>query len=538
VYDHVRPVTTDRLYDIRPVSDVEVKDCHIIAMRAEILGTAETVIVDHDHIARIPLTEPLYHVRPDKPETTCDHYPGVAHARIRSVTASSISIVNDSEPTSVDATNRRGILKPLKSVTQTTGRRPRVVYWNHSPTPYFVERFNAVVARGTLDFEAWFNDRRESHRSWEVSEREWAFSARYIPRRGLLGWRERVPAAELRAVRPDLLVQEYDRGHLTAGFLAGRALADRTAFRVLPNFDSWSERTWWREAGKRFVFAAVDAAKVPGPDGRSLAERYGLPGERIAEVTQTIDFDRLADGAARAGAGREERRRELGLDGCVFVYAGRLWRGKGTDELLDAYESVRERANRPVSLLLLGDGPDEARYRTRAETLPGVVFAGFVQTREIASWYALADAMVFPTLGDPHGLVIEEAMACGLPVLSSTAAGDVSRRLGDAGLLVAPGDAGGLADAMTALAADAALRGRMGSRAAGLARARHHARYAEEFERFAMLALGLPPRRGAVARSATLAGRTLALSARRHRAAAVLRPLPETGHLRRYPQPR
>ena len=152
-------------------------------------------------------------------------------------------------------------------------KRPKVVYWNHSPTPYFVARFNAVADRGSLDFEAWFNERRESSRSWDVDESRWRFPARYIPARPLFGWSERVPVPELLLSRPDLLVQEYDRSHLTAGFLAGRALAGRTAFRVLPNFDAWSERTWWREAGKRLVFRAVDAAKVPGPDGRALAER-------------------------------------------------------------------------------------------------------------------------------------------------------------------------------------------------------------------------------------------------------------------------
>ena len=54
----------------------------------------------------------------------------------------------------------------------------KVVYWNHSPTPYFVARFNAIARRGKLDFEAWFNDRREPIRSWDVDEREWLFPAR------------------------------------------------------------------------------------------------------------------------------------------------------------------------------------------------------------------------------------------------------------------------------------------------------------------------------------------------------------------------
>src|SRR6202035_553727 len=100
----------------------------------------------------------------------------------------------------------RATLIASVSAIAMSGKRPRVVYWNHSPTPYFVERFNAVVDRGGLDFEAWFNDRREPSRSWEVNESQWRFRARYIPRRPLLGWSERVPVAELALIRPDVLV--------------------------------------------------------------------------------------------------------------------------------------------------------------------------------------------------------------------------------------------------------------------------------------------------------------------------------------------
>ena len=400
-----------------------------------------------------------------------------------------------------------------------------MVYWNHSPTPYFVERFNAVVERGGLEFEAWFNDRREPSRSWDVNEADWLFPARYIPPRSLLGWSERVPAAELRATRPDVLVQEYDRSHLTAGFLVGRALAHRCAFRVLPNFDAWSERTWWREAGKRFVFRAVDAAKVPGEDGAALAEHYGLDAARIARVTQSVDVERLAAARLASAPERGRRREQLGLSGCVFIYVGRLWSGKGTDGLLDAYESLAT-GGREVSLLMLGDGPDEQRYRARAARLPRVVFAGFVQPREIAAHYALADVMVFPTLGDPHGLVVEEAMVAGLPVICTSAAGDIAARLpdGEAGFVVAPGDTAALERRMRQLVEEPARRRAMGARAAALGSTREHQRYAEEFEAFIAATLEHRARRGAAALSARAAGHALSLFASAHACAPPIGP--------------
>ena len=147
-----------------------------------------------------------------------------------------------------------------------------------------------------------------------------------------------------------------------------------------------------------------------------------------------------------------------------LLYVGRLWRGKGLDFLLDAFERVAERAPH-AKLLLVGDGVDEARYRARARSLPGVHFGGYVQSDRLPELYATADALVFPTLGDPYGHVIQEAMASRLPVISTTSAGDVSERVrhGETGILIPPADADALASAMLALANSPATREAMGT---------------------------------------------------------------------------
>src|SRR5919197_1618059 len=167
-------------------------------------------------------------------------------------------------------------------------RKPRVVYWQNIPTPYVVGRFNALADRGNLDFEAWFNAEREPDRSWEVNPAEWHFRARYIPARRLLGHRLHLPLGELRQTRPDVLVSLYDRLSFALGSLVARNSSSRTALRVLPNYDSWSRRSCWKELGKHVLFRAIDGAKVPGLDGAHLARTYGLPRTRIVAVTQSI----------------------------------------------------------------------------------------------------------------------------------------------------------------------------------------------------------------------------------------------------------
>src|SRR5690606_31997701 len=124
----------------------------------------------------------------------------------------------------------------------------------------------------------------------------------------------------------------------------------------------------------------------PGRDGRQFAMRYGASPDRIHFARHTVDiphFQRLS--AELRESGRPEWREALGLKGCVFVYVGRLWNGKGVRYLVDAFAEVQQRAREEVSLLLVGDGEDEAKLRSRcAEAgLRNVVFGGFRQKPEL-----------------------------------------------------------------------------------------------------------------------------------------------------------
>ena len=76
------------------------------------------------------------------------------------------------------------------------------MYWNNIPAPYMVERFNALADRKNFDFEAWFNDRSEVDRSWEVDESSWRFKYRYLPSLKIGRFKVRFPLPLLVGLTP------------------------------------------------------------------------------------------------------------------------------------------------------------------------------------------------------------------------------------------------------------------------------------------------------------------------------------------------
>ncbi|WP_329243285.1 glycosyltransferase [Streptomyces canus] len=143
----------------------------------------------------------------------------------------------------------------------------------------------------------------------------------------------------------------------------------------------------------------------------------------------------------------------------LVVCVGRLCRQKGQDILLDAWDSVSRRVP-DARLVLVGDGPDQERLRSRAPR--SVLFAGAVT--DTAPWYQAADLVVLPSLWEGMALAPLEAMSCGRPVVLTDV--DGARESLPPALvprcLVPPGDPTPLAEAVTTLLLDPLLREALG----------------------------------------------------------------------------
>lgn len=367
--------------------------------------------------------------------------------------------------------------------------RPLIVYWNNIPSPYMVDRFNALADRGSLNFEAWFNDRIQADRSWSVEESDWRFRYKYLPKVQILGRSFHFPSMLLR-VKPQFMVSLYAEPSYLFGWLLAKLRGVFTAFWVEVTFDRVITRRWWKERLKRLIFPRVDAVITVGSDGADFARKYGARGNSIFFAPHVIDVEHFSSKSADERKMRSSIRKEMGLKGVTFIYVGRLRNGKGLDNLIDAFEYVATNCGNEVSLLLVGDGAEEVRLRRHCAQrgLQNVIFSGFRQKCDLPKYYAAADVFVFPTWGDTYGLVVDEAMACFLPVISTNATGEIGDRIenGVNGYIVPPESSSALAEKMLELERDSQLRETMGRRSYEKIKDRTPEKWACDFERIVL----------------------------------------------------
>jgi 1,2-diacylglycerol 3-alpha-glucosyltransferase len=264
---------------------------------------------------------------------------------------------------------------------------------------------------------------------------------------------------------------------------------------VMSETTRWDHpRVAWREMVKRFVARLFSAGLVGGTPHRDYLAELGMPRRAIALGYDVVDNLYFSVGARAAREEGDAARRRLGLPDRYFLASARFVPVKNLMGLLECF--ARFRSSRPDSstaLVLLGDGEERAALEARRETLglEGVVLMpGFKQYDELPAYYGLADAFVHVSRIEPWGLVVNEAMAAGLPIV-------ISRQCGCASSLLREGENGFCAsfDSLEELAArlaqldtDAALRQRMGARSRELIADWGPARFAEgalEAARFA-----------------------------------------------------
>jgi glycosyltransferase involved in cell wall biosynthesis len=174
------------------------------------------------------------------------------------------------------------------------------------------------------------------------------------------------------------------------------------------------------------LFDRVAACLYIGRRNREYLRRFGVPEDRLFFSPYCVDNDFFVAEAARLAPRREELRASFGLvPGLpVALFSGKLIPKKQPLLLLEAFEKVQ--ATVPSQLLVVGDGELRSEFEQAVvqRRIPRVTLTGFVNQSRIPEAYAAADLLVLPSnFEETWGLVMNEAMCFGLPVLASDLVG-------------------------------------------------------------------------------------------------------------------
>jgi glycosyltransferase involved in cell wall biosynthesis len=269
---------------------------------------------------------------------------------------------------------------------------------------------------------------------------------------------------------------------------------------------------------KRRIVDLYSTALVGGQRHIEYLVELGMPRERIFTGYDVVDNAYFARRALEIRNSKSEIRTRYGLPENYFLASARFIEKKNLARLIRAYAEYRDRSqgtgvtdpgyngDAPWDLVLLGDGPLRETLNSQISTLNSqshVHFPGFKQYDELPVYYALANAFIHASTTEQWGLVVNEAIASGLPVIVSNRCGCVPELVQDNGFTFEPTDEHELTSRLLQMASlSDDERRRLGDASYRIATNFAPERFSEGLEQAAQLALSQP-------REASLLCRTL-----------------------------
>ena len=174
----------------------------------------------------------------------------------------------------------------------------------------------------------------------------------------------------------------------------------------------------------KFIVKNSDALVACGTRSREYLLSLGARTDRIFTAYCTVDTDSFKRQSVELKVHKGNLKKEIGIrNKQVIVYVGQLIERKGLKYLIKAYAQLKPEFD--VALLIVGGGmqKDDLAELCQRDNIQDVFFTGYIQLDTLARYYVASDIFVLPSYEETWGRVLNEAMACGLPVISTTRVG-------------------------------------------------------------------------------------------------------------------
>lgn len=346
-----------------------------------------------------------------------------------------------------------------------------VLVWNHIG-PYHIAWLDALGALGVYEVHAIQLANKQRTRNWDPCLPTTTFTMHTLEQ----GYLEDVGVPRLTKAGIMLLERLSPTVLVLAGYASPpiRAMTRwalrRKATCILMADTTACDRPRWKIVEwikGMWVRRHFQGAFVSGEKAADYVRSLGLDSERIWKGLDVVDHEAFAKASERARHSVAEWEQRLGLKADYFLFVGRLAPEKNLPFLLGAYEAYRRAAGHdPLELVIVGVGPEEKHLKriVQERKLDGVQFLGFQQMDMLPGIYSLARALLLPSLSETWGLSVNEAMACGVPVIISDRCGTANDlvRSEISGYIINPTKTAELARTMDRIGANPEEARRMG----------------------------------------------------------------------------
>ena len=311
--------------------------------------------------------------------------------------------------------------------------KTKVLILHNYMTPYRFPLFEELSKNKDIDLTVFFMSKGAKNRKWKKLPRI-NFKYKVLPKIELSYFGKDFLAYIINYTFPfEFINGDYDVV-VSAGWLD---FASQAAFLLCKltgkKFIIWSESTINEPSLIRtltlpfvkFVVRNSDACIAIGTRSKEYLQLLGAKPEKIFIAFSTVDVDFFKKASRISVVERDRMRKEIGIrTSKVILYVGQFIERKGVIYLIKAFEKLKDEFS-DVSLVLLGYGPLEAGFRSYIKTkdIRDVFFVGHKEVSDMPKMYAMTDVFVLPSLEETWGLVVNEAMASGLPIIATSKVG-------------------------------------------------------------------------------------------------------------------
>lgn len=314
----------------------------------------------------------------------------------------------------------------------------KLVIVTNIPNPYRIPLFNEIERQAKelgINFHVIFGASGYKRRQYQLDMKSCNFSYEFLDSGKMeLGEAEKTLfyynglLKAIQRLQPDcIVINGFSMGTLQ---LYWRSLWKKTPYVIWSGTVSGrgKQQSKLRVWQRRILLSRAKGFVAYGKMAADYLTSLGAATEKIFIARNTVDTSFFSNEAEKIKA--SQKRIELRFR---FIYVGFIIRKKNLEVLLDAVKYLRTKRSDFV-LELVGSGADEAYFQDyvrQHDLTDQVIFSGYVQKPQLPAHLAGADCFVFPSNYDIWGLVVNEAMACGLPCISSVQSGVTSDLIRD-----------------------------------------------------------------------------------------------------------